>query len=119
MKSALENGVRLYPAENGGFAQVAGLKYVIDPAQAAGSRITSVQVWNGAAWEALDLNAMYKVVTNDFMRRGGDNYTMFRDNAVNPYDFGPALDEALANYFMANSPVTPVIEGRITGVPVP
>ncbi|HUM71969.1 MAG TPA: 5'-nucleotidase C-terminal domain-containing protein, partial [Chloroflexota bacterium] len=117
VKEALENGARLYPSANGGFAQVSGLRYVIDPSQDVGSRIVSVDVWNGADWDPLDPNAMYRVVTNDFMRRGGDNYTMFRDYAVNPYDFGPALDEALADYFMANSPVTPIIEGRITFVP--
>jgi 5'-nucleotidase / UDP-sugar diphosphatase len=114
VKAALENGARLYPSANGGFAQVSGLRYTIDPAQEVGERIVSVDVWNGADWEALDLNAMYKVVTNDFMRRGGDNYTMFRDFAVDPYDFGPLLDEALADYFMEFSPVTPVIEGRVT-----
>lgn len=117
VKAALENGARLYPAANGGFAQVAGLRYVIDPTQPANSRIVSVDVWNGTAWTPLDMDAMYKVVTNDFMRRGGDNYTVFRDFAVNPYDFGPLLDEALADYFRANSPVTPMIEGRITFAP--
>ncbi|MCL4266789.1 MAG: 5'-nucleotidase C-terminal domain-containing protein [Anaerolineae bacterium] len=114
---ALENGARLYPSTNGGFAQVSGLRYVIDPAQDVGSRIVNVEVWNGTGWDPLDPSAMYKVVTNDFMRRGGDNYTMFWDYAVNPYDFGPALDEALAEYFRTFSPVTPVIEGRITFVP--
>jgi 5'-nucleotidase / UDP-sugar diphosphatase len=113
VKAALENGARLYPSANGGFAQVSGLRYTIDPAQEVGQRIVSVDVWNGADWDPLDLNAMYKVVTNDFMRRGGDNYTMFRDFAVDPYDFGPLLDEALADYFMEFSPVTPVIEGRV------
>ncbi len=117
VKDALENGASRYPSANGGFAQVAGLRYVIDPAQPVGSRIVRVDVQNGTAWEALDMDAMYKVVTNDFMRKGGDNYTMFRDYAVNPYDFGPALDEALADYFRAYSPVTPVIEGRVTFVP--
>lgn len=117
VKEALENGARLYPSTNGGFAQVAGLRYVIDPAQPVGSRIVSIDVWNGMGWDPLDLNAMYKVVTNDFMRRGGDNYLMFRDFAVNPYDFGPLLDQALAEYFQTFSPVTPVIEGRITFVP--
>jgi uncharacterized repeat protein (TIGR01451 family) len=114
VKAALENGASRYPSANGGFAQVAGLRYTIDPAQEVGERIVSVEVWNGTVWEALDPDAMYKVVTNDFMRRGGDNYTMFRDFAVDPYDFGPLLDEALADYFMEFSPVTPEIEGRIT-----
>jgi 5'-nucleotidase len=117
VKEALENGARLYPSENGGFAQVSGLRYVISPTLPVGSRITSVDVWNGAGWDPLDHDAMYKVVTNDFMRRGGDFYTMFRDYAVNAYDFGPAMDQALADYFMAFSPVTPVIEGRIIIAP--
>ena len=117
VKAALENGASRYPSANGGFAQVSGLRYVIDPAQPVGERIASVEVWNGTDWEPLDMDAMYKVVTNDFMRRGGDNYLMFRDFAVNPYDFGPALDEALADYFREFSPVTPEIEGRITFTP--
>jgi 2',3'-cyclic-nucleotide 2'-phosphodiesterase (5'-nucleotidase family)/subtilisin family serine protease len=112
--AALENGASRYPSANGGFAQVSGLRYTIDPVEPVGTRIVSIDVWNGTGWEVLDLDAMYKVVTNDFMRRGGDNYTMFRDFAVDPYDFGPLLDEALADYFMEFSPVTPEIEGRIT-----
>lgn len=119
VKLALENGARLYPAENGGFSQVSGLRYTINASQPAWSRISNVEVWNEAtsSWEPLDLNAYYNVVTNNFMRAGGDNYTMFRDYAVDPYDYGPALDEALAEYFRNFSPVTPVIEGRITIVP--
>ncbi|MBE0411526.1 MAG: 5'-nucleotidase C-terminal domain-containing protein, partial [Anaerolineales bacterium] len=113
VKAALENGAWRYPSENGGFAQVAGLRYTIDPAQEIGERIVSVDVWNGTDWDPLNPDAMYKVVTNDFMRRGGDGYTMFRDYAVDPYDFGPLLDEALADYFGEFSPVTPEIEGRI------
>jgi 5'-nucleotidase / UDP-sugar diphosphatase len=112
--AALENGASRYPSANNGFAQVSGLCYVIDPAEPVGSCITSVEVWNGAGWDPLDPNAYYKVVTNDFMRRGGDNYTMFRDYAIDPYDFGPLLDEALADYLGVFSPVTPEIEGRIT-----
>lgn len=116
---ALENGVSRYPnlSGNGRFAQVAGLRYAFDPTQPVGSRIVSVEVWDGSSWVPLDLNAMYKCVTNDFMRRGGDNYLVFRDHAVNPYDFGPLLDEALAEYFQTFSPVTPAFEGRITIVP--
>jgi minor extracellular serine protease Vpr len=113
VKAALENGARLYPSANGGFAQVAGLRYTINPALPSLSRVSNVEVWNGTGWDPLDMDAMYKVVTNDFMRRGGDNYLMFRDFAVNPYDFGPLLDEALAEYFQEFSPLTPMIEGRV------
>jgi 5'-nucleotidase len=48
------------------------------------------------------------VVTNDFMRKGGDGYVVFRDRALDPYDTGPALDEVVADAIAA---------GRMTGVP--
>jgi len=111
--AALEHSARSYPSENGGFLQVSGMRYTFDPAQPAGSRIVSAEVWNGTAYEALQAATVYKVVTNNFTRNGGDGYTWFRDNAINPYDFGPALHEAVIDYFWAFSPVTPEIEGRI------
>ncbi len=114
--AALEHSARLYPSENGGFLQVSGMKYTFDPAQPAGSRITAAEVWNGAAFEPIVPATVYKVVTNNFTRNGGDGYTMFRDNAINPYDFGPDLAAALAEYFQTFSPVTPLIEGRIIRV---
>ena len=112
--AALENGVSKYPAQDGRFPQVSGMRYTFDASQPAGSRITSVEVMSGTEYVPLDEDAVYKVVTNDFMRKGGDGYVVFRDYAIDPYDFGPALDEALADYFRTFSPVTPVIEGRIT-----
>ncbi len=113
--AALEHSVRLYPSENGGFLQVSGMRYHFDPTRAAGSRIVGAEVWNEAkmAYEPLNLTAMYKVVTNNFTRNGGDGYTWFRDNAVNAYDFGPGLHEAVIEYFKTFSPVTPVLEDRI------
>ena len=111
--AALEHSARSYPSENGGFLQVSGMRYTFDPAQAVGSRIVNAEVWNGTVYEAIEADTVYKVVTNNFTRNGGDGYTWFRDNAINPYDFGPALHEAVIDYFWAFSPVTPEIEGRI------
>jgi len=111
---ALENGVSRYPAYDGRFPQVAGLRYYWTPSLAPGSRIISVQVFDGSEYVPLDPDAVYKVASNDFMRQGGDGYTVFRDFAIDPYDYGPALDEALKEYFETFSPVTPEIEGRIT-----
>ncbi len=113
VKAALENGARTYPSANGGFAHVSGLRYTINADQPVGDRVSNIEVWNGTAWEALVLTQTYNVVTNDFMRKGGDNYLMFRDYAINPYDFGPNLADALADYLGEFSPVTPEIEGRI------
>jgi 5'-nucleotidase len=64
----------------------------------------------------LDLEATYTIVSNDFTRNGGDGFEMFRDNAINPYDFGRPLDQVVTDYIADNSPVMPEVEGRITRV---
>ncbi len=46
----------------------------------------------------LNPQQVYRVVTNDYMRTGGDEYTVFRDFAIHPYDYGPPMDEALEDY---------------------
>jgi 5'-nucleotidase len=119
--AALEHGVsRAENPENEGtgrFPQVSGLRYSWDGSQEVGSRLISVEVLNAEGeYEPLDLDAVYTVVTNDFTRVGGDGYEMLRDNAVDPYDFGRPLDQVVADYIAANSPVAPEIEGRITRV---
>lgn len=117
LRAALEHSARLLPAANGGFLQVAGMRYAIDASKPAGERIVSAEVWNGTGYDPLDDNATYKVVTNNFTRNGGDGYSWFRDKAINPYDFGPPLADAVIAYFQTFSPVTPMIEGRITITP--
>jgi len=118
---ALENGVgRAENPDNEGtgrFAQVSGMRYSWDGSKPAGERIVSAEV-RGADGEysPVDPDAVYQLVTNDFNRRGGDDYAVFNDSAINPYDFGSPLDQALADYIAAHSPVDVQIEGRITRV---
>jgi 5'-nucleotidase len=112
---ALENGVSRVEEGSGRFPQVSGIRYSFDPGQPAGSRIVSVEVQGeDGEYAPIDPEATYTVVTNDFTRRGGDEYTVFAENAINPYDFGRPLDQVLADYIAENSPVAPEIEGRIT-----
>ena len=117
--AALENGVSLYEDQKGCFPQVGGLKYTFDPSRDVGSRILNVEVKNAdGSYSPIDLNAVYKVASNDFMRHGGDGYTMFADNAIDPYDAGALLADAVAEYIGANSPVSPGTEGRMVKVEV-
>lgn len=118
---ALENGVsRAESPDNEGtgrFPQVAGIRFSWDGSRPAGARIVSAEVLGAdGSYTPVDPDAVYQVVSNDFNRRGGDEYTVFAENAINPYDFGAPLDQALAAYLTEFSPVNPVIEGRITRV---
>ncbi len=112
--AALENGVSKVEENQGRFPQVSSnLRYTWDPKKPAGSRIVSVEVKRNGTFQPLDPNAVYNVATNDFMRRGGDGYAMFKTNAVDAYDFGPNLEDAVSSYIGQNSPVQPKLEGRV------
>ena len=106
---ALENGVSQVEEGAGRFPQVAGMTYAFDAAQPAGSRISDVMI----AGAPLDLAKTYGVVSNNYVRNGGDGYKMFR-SAMNAYDFGPDLADVTAEFLAKNGAFTPYKDGRIT-----
>ena len=108
MLEALENGVSQFEDGAGRFPQVAGMTFAFDPKAPAGSRISDVMV-GGAP---LDPEAIYGVVSNNYVRTGGDGYKMFRD-AMNAYDFGPDLADVTAEYLAKTGPYAPYVDGRI------
>ncbi|PTE15531.1 bifunctional metallophosphatase/5'-nucleotidase [Pseudogemmobacter blasticus] len=112
--AALENGVSQLEDGAGRFAQVAGLKYTFDPAAPAGARVSDVLVQGAdGTWGPIDPAATYKLVSNNYVRGGGDGFKMFV-NAANAYDFGPDLADVTAEYMAKVGPYTPYTDGRIT-----
>ncbi|MER5172190.1 bifunctional metallophosphatase/5'-nucleotidase [Thioclava kandeliae] len=112
--AALENGASQMEEVAGRFSQVGGLKYTVTPSAEAGSRISDVMVMKDGDWAPIDPEATYGVVTNNYVRAGGDGYAMFGTDATNVYDYGPDLADVLAEYMAANGPVKPYTDGRIT-----
>ena len=111
---ALENGVSQVEEVKGRFPQVAGLKFTWDAAVAPNEgRITEVLVMEGDAWVPIDPEAVYGVVTNNYVRNGGDGYKMFSSDGMNAYDFGPDLADVTAEYLAAKGPYAPYLDGRI------
>ena len=110
---ALENGVSQYADIAGRFPQVAGLKFAFDISAEVGSRVSDVMVADGMDWKPIDPAAEYGLVSNNFVRNGGDGYKMFVD-AKNAYDFGPDLADVVAEYLAERSPYSPYTDGRIT-----
>jgi 5'-nucleotidase len=111
--AALENGVSQVEEAAGRFPQVAGLRFTWDPAAAPGSRVRTVEVQDDGTWTAIDPAEVYAVVTNNFVRNGGDGYAVLRDQATNAYDFGPDLADVLSDYLAANPGYEPFTDGRI------
>ncbi|KJF65373.1 5'-nucleotidase C-terminal domain-containing protein [Rhizobium nepotum] len=116
IRAALENGVSQIDDVAGRFMQVSGLKYSFDRSKPAGSRIVSVEVKEGEAFVPLDPAKTYIVAANNYVRTGGDGFKVFATKAINAYDFGPNLEEAVAAYITANSPYKPHTDGRISEV---
>jgi 2',3'-cyclic-nucleotide 2'-phosphodiesterase (5'-nucleotidase family) len=114
LKSMLENGVSSMPGANGRFPQVSGLCFTYDISAPAGSRVTGAvrQAPDGACTgSAVDLtpSSIYFIAENDFMASGGDGYPNFFSR-VTTRDI---MDQAVADYISANSPISPAIQGRI------
>ncbi len=107
--AALENGVGQIEDGAGRFPQVAGMTYAFDASKPSGERISDVMV-GGAP---IDMAKVYGVVSNNYVRNGGDGYAMFKD-AANAYDFGPDLADVTAEYLAEQGPFTPYTDGRIT-----
>lgn len=116
IRAALENGVSQIDDGAGRFMQVSGMKYSFDRSKPAGNRVVSVEVKEGDAFVPLDPAKTYIVAANNYVRTGGDGFKVFATKAINAYDFGPNLEEAVAAYITANSPYKPYTDGRIAEV---
>ncbi|WP_299349890.1 bifunctional metallophosphatase/5'-nucleotidase [uncultured Shimia sp.] len=111
---ALENGVSQVEEVKGRFPQVAGLKFTWDSSKPANEgRVAEVMVMKDGAWAPIDPAATYILVSNNYVRGGGDGYKMFR-SAANAYDYGPDLADVTAEYMAKNAPYTPYTDGRIS-----
>ena len=114
LKAMLENGVSLMPSAQGRFPQVSGLCFTYNIEAAAGNRVTGAvrQAPDGSCTGApVDLSSgtAYSIAENDFMVSGGDGYPNFFARATTR----DIMDQVLADYITANSPISPAIEARI------
>ncbi|KQT43205.1 multifunctional 2',3'-cyclic-nucleotide 2'-phosphodiesterase/5'-nucleotidase/3'-nucleotidase [Aureimonas sp. Leaf454] len=116
--AALENGVSQVEELGGRFPQVAGIEVDWSPSGTPGKdRIRAVRlVVNGKA-SPLDPAATYLVVSNNFLRGGGDGYAVFAEKGRKAYDYGPTLDTVVTEYLAAKgAQFTPGTDGRIRRV---
>ncbi|TGQ14081.1 LysM peptidoglycan-binding domain-containing protein [Mesorhizobium sp. M4B.F.Ca.ET.215.01.1.1] len=115
--AGLESGLSQIEDGAGRFPQVAGLKYSFDKSVAPNAgRVKSVEVMEGGAWAPINPDKDYMVATNNYVRQGGDGYKVFAEKAKNAYDYGPGLEQVVADYLGAHRPYTPKLDGRITEI---
>jgi 2',3'-cyclic-nucleotide 2'-phosphodiesterase (5'-nucleotidase family)/predicted AlkP superfamily phosphohydrolase/phosphomutase len=116
LKTMLENGVSQMPAANGRFAQVSGLCFTYEITAPAGNRVISAVMANAdGSCTATPVNltaaATYTLAENDFMVTGGDGYPNFSSRATSR----DIMDQVLADYVAANSPLSPAVRAFPNG----
>jgi 2',3'-cyclic-nucleotide 2'-phosphodiesterase (5'-nucleotidase family) len=109
--AALEHGVSKVEAKAGQFPHVAGIRFVYNPRQPAGSRIVQATI-NGVP---IDLTASYRVATIDYLLNGGDGYTsLSTGKPLVDTSGGILMATIVMQYIARHGTVAPQVEGRIT-----
>ena len=105
---ALEHGLHGYPEVVGGFLQVSGLRFYFDPSKDPNNRVEKVIVGG----QEIRPNKTYTVATNEFLAAGGDEFSMMKE-AKQLKTFEHTDQKMFIRYIQQNSPLFPVVEGRI------
>ena len=106
----MENGLTLLPQPSGRFPQVSGISLQFDLSRKAGERVTAMQVGGAPLID----DKTYRVAVVDFLARGGDDYTMFRDaTRVTPDNDAPMLVNEVVGYLRKLGTARTGVEGRI------
>jgi 5'-nucleotidase len=101
----LEQGLDALPQPSGGYPQLSGLRVEVEPSRPPGRRVILAEVREpDGAWRRLDPARAYSVATNNFLRRGGDGYTVFAGRALEARDDGPLLEEAVVRRLVGGAP---------------
>ena len=117
LKEILEHGVARSgtgeDGEPGRFPQVSGLSFKFDTTKPAGSRTSEIKIGG----KPLDENKKYTLATSDFLvSRGGDGYTMFKDEKVLTTTENAPKDSEVFEEAIKNAPdktIAPILENRI------
>lgn len=100
----------------GAYLQYSGLQVVYDVSKPPSSRVVSVKVQCAAcrvpSYSALQKNATYNVLVNDFIAKGGDGFHMLE--SLERTSLGITTAEILQQYFQKHSPVYTGTEWRIS-----
>ena len=87
--------------------QVSGIQIVYDLSKPEGAKVASVEV----AGKPMAPRATYRVVTNDFLASGGNQFNVFKQGLN--ISSGPSQRDAVADYIRKNSPINVQVRNRI------
>ncbi|XP_037502368.1 5'-nucleotidase [Rhipicephalus sanguineus] len=116
LRSMFEYSVSEYSFQKkqGRFLQVSGIRVTYNLSYPSKCRVVSLQVLcrrcRVPRYEAVNDTGVYRIVTTDYITKGGDGYP----RATNATSGGPADYSVLVEHIRKITPVKSAIEGRIT-----
>ena len=96
---------------DGGWLQVAGIRFTYDPSLPVDERVTEAYVGD----QPLDPAETYTVAMGSFIAEGGSGHWVLT-TGQNYCDLGITLADSVINYLQEFSPVSPTRDGRITRI---
>jgi len=111
----LEHGLSRLGQRGGGgrFLQVAGLRYVFDPAKPEGERLVEAQIADAGGWfSPLVPEATYRVALTNFLWRGGDGYAV-RAKGHDATETGQSVSDLVTEYIKGQGQLSQPLDGRI------
>jgi 5'-nucleotidase len=113
LRQALEEGLAQAERLGGGFLQVSGLHVAWDPRRAPGQRVVGLDVGG----RPVEDGRTYTVAAPDYVVRGGDGFTAFREARVLvDEESGPQLADVVLDGLVARKTIAPRVDGRIRTV---
>ena len=110
LMAALENGLTFAGKQSGRFPQVSGVQAVASLDAVPGNKIKSIAVGG----RPLDMEALYRVATNDFIASGREGYDIFAGaKRIVAETDGPLVSNAVMAYIRRHREVAPRAEGRL------
>ncbi len=92
LEDAIDFGLDSKDGSTGAYPYASGLRFNVDASLVNGSRVSEIEVNQRLAgdWAPIELDAIYTVVTNDYIAKGKDGYLTFGEvfgsgNYVNTY----------------------------------
>lgn len=120
IRAAFEHSVEFYdPIDRpGAFLQVSGIHVTYNLCNDPGSRVVSISTRCGDCWipryQLLDDEKIYRVIALNFVIKGGDGYTVIKNNLIHHTEFNSLDSNVFIKYLKSNRPITKGVEGRIT-----
>lgn len=119
LRQAFEHSVANYDRHDrpGAFFQMSGAHVVYDLSRPSGSRVVSLELrclnCSVPKYEPVDDGATYNILMMDFTIKGGDGFSVIRDNIVRHVQMNSLDADVFKTYLEKNNPVFADTEGRI------